>query len=232
MKRYFRLSAALPLGVSFLMLNACGKSTSPAASQMTEIAPAETTLSTELPVQTTVQTPAVSEQQSVTRLTVRTETVTAAERTTTGRTTTVTAPTDLPPEDVTGSAVSSENVTSVTTAATAAESLRVVFTAEEIMEAAGIPLNEMLSGALDVEDTAADAGTVMVSRERPWIEQEQTLPEWLYRVTEITVSGVAEGQAITVTGTAIDYEYEPGTVPDEWYIARKEPFSITKTAGA
>ena len=232
MKRYFRLSAALPVGAFFLMLTACGKSTKPAANQMTEIVPAETTANTELSVQTTVQTPAVSEQQPVTQLTFRTETANTAERTTAERTTTVTAPTDLPAEDVTGDAVLSESGSSALTSAAATEPLRVVFTVEEIMEAAGIPLNEMLSGALDVENTAADAGTVMVSRERPLIEQEQALPEWLYRVTEITVSGVAEGQAITVTGTAIDYEYEPGTVPDEWYIARKEPFSITKTAGA
>ncbi|MBQ8921173.1 MAG: hypothetical protein IJ060_03305 [Oscillospiraceae bacterium] len=225
----FRSSAVLLSAAIILMLTGCGKKEQSAAGQMTEIIPAETTAGTEASAQTTVQTPAVSSEQSETQRTGRTETTTAYERTTAESSATGTEPTELPPEDVTGLPVSSESVSSVTTAAP--EPVRVVFSVEEITEAAGIPLNEMLSGALDVEDTEADAGTVMVSREKPRVEQDQLLPDWLYRVTEITVSGIAEGQTVTVTGTAIDYEYEQGTEPDEWYIARKEPFSITKTAG-
>ncbi|MBR3268434.1 MAG: hypothetical protein IKI58_06885 [Oscillospiraceae bacterium] len=228
MKRIFQISLGIMLSVFCLMLVSCKGNEQPADHQVTEIVPAATGTAETEPEQTTVSVPVTAESETQTQAS-RTETTTTAERTTTERTTTESALTEPTSATVTEMPVSTESTATESTENP--EPVRVIITPDEIMAAAGIPLDEMLVGALDVENTEADTGNVLVSRERLRTEQDENMPEWLFRVTEIAVEGVINGQSVTVTGIAIDNEFEAGIEPEGWYVARKIPFTITKTAG-
>lgn len=219
------------LGVSLLMcLTACGKSgTTPAGQPTVEVTAASAPAVSDLPAETTTSPDSAAESPA-TALSSRngqiTET-TLPQPVLTDETTALTEPT----QDVTAASELPESsvLTSVTVLP---EHVRIEISAEEIMQAAGIPMSDMMSGVLDVENTEADSGSIMVTRDRPWNDTDGTThPDWLYRVTSIAVDGVQQGQTVTVTGTAVYNECDWSTEGGSWYAARRVPFTITCTAG-
>ena len=210
-----------------LSLSGCGSSGSaPADQPMTEITRTETTAPTEPPAETTATAPEPVQSGTTVRVTVTEQTAASAAETSAYSDET-TEPTE-PASDIT----TAESTSVVTSASTAPEHVRIVISAEEIMQAAGIPVGEILSGVLDIENTAADAGNVMVARERPWGNPDVQYPDWLYCVTEIDVDGVTPGQTVTVTGIAVDHECDWNAAEENWYVAHRVPFTITRTAGS
>lgn len=209
-----------------LCLAACGSSSPvPADQPTTEITRTDTTAPSERPAVTTTAAPEPEKPGTTARTTVteqHTET-SAADETSAEETTAVTSLS----EDVT-----TTESAAVTSALAVPEHVRIVISAEEIMEAAGFSADERLSCVLDIENTAADAGNVMVARERPWSDPDAPHPDWLYRVTEITVDGITPGQTVTVSGIAVDNECGISTDPESWFAAKRVPFTITRTAAA
>ena len=210
-------------------LTACGKqSESPAQQPMTEITAPSITVTEPQPVRTTTlpATTAVSAPVSRPSVQSRSATATSAVQTTV----TTAAVTESTGMETDLSAGFTEAVP--ITALPVADYVRITVSEEEIMQAAGISADEMLMGILDVENTYVDCGVAVVSREQPRTEPEGTVPDWLYRVTEIAAEGVPVGQTVTISGVAIDNECDRSNDTENWYVARKIPFSLTKVAEA